>query len=358
MTAFELSKKDLRYCKFFEKGLQISMSKSQVIVGQVSPLLNTPLCLLDLQIKGSIAEECIQIVRKELKDKGLKFNFHYWISDDWFCADGIPGIALPFYLFNSKVAKLERETLGTLEGMTKIDCLKLIRHEVGHAIDNAFNLRNCREREALFGKSTQRYPKEYIRKPFSRNYVRHIRENYAQAHPDEDWAETFAVWLNPNSNWKKKYKDWKAIDKLNYLDSVMNTLKGRRAPIANKDTIDDISTIGITLRTYLNRKLKSKTKYNSPLFGRNISGIFRAGTGRNAHTYLTKHEKELCITVAKSTDQYHYIVKDVLKELKTECKNKNLMLKMTNSQTRDALVHLLNKSTLNYLKQGKNKVIM
>ncbi len=353
-----MSKKDVTYCKESQIGLQICMAKTLERVRPNNSLLNSPLCLLTLQIKGSLAEECIQIVREELKAKGINFHFHFWISDDWFCADGIPGIALPFYLFNKEISKLEKERIGFIEGSTKIECLKLIRHEVGHAIDNAYDLRSCQEREILFGSSTLKYPKEYIRKPFSKSYVKHIRENYAQAHPDEDWAETFAVWLDPKSNWKEKYKNWKALEKLNYVDRTMKSIKGKRPRLKNKDTVDEISTLGITLRTYLNRKAKIKSKYKAPIFGKNLSKVFSPGRKNNALKFIALNESELCIRVAKNTNQYHYIVRDVLKELKGECRDKSLTLKMPISQTRETLIQLLSKSTLHYVKQGKNKVIM
>ncbi len=321
-------------------------------------ILNSPLCKLDLQFKGSLVAECIQIVQRELKDKGINFNFHYWISDDWFCPDGISGIAIPFYLLNPQITKLEKEYVGFVEGITKDECLKLIRHEVGHAIDNAYELRNCFQRKEIFGDSNTKYPKEYIRKPFSKNFVKHLSENYAQAHPDEDWAETFAVWLTPDSNWKRKYSTWKAINKLNYVDQKMNSLKGKRPLSLCRDTVDEIQTLGITLRTYLNRKSKLKRKYQTPIFNNNIKRVFTTGSKTNALNFIKANEKDLCLKVAKATNQYHYIVRDVLKELKSECKKNKLTLRKPARETRTSLVNLLSKSTLLYIKQGKNKVVM
>lgn len=334
------------------------MPKNTISENLCTSLLNTPLCQLSLQLKGSLVEECIQIVQNELKDNGINFKFHSWVSDEWFCPDGISGIAIPFYLLNEDVAKLEKKYIGYIEGQSKEECLKLIRHEVGHAIDNAFNLRDCSKRKELFGSSKLKYPKEYIRKPFSRNYVKHLSENYAQSHPDEDWAETFAVWLTPNSNWKRKYSNWGAINKLNYIDNLMHTLKGKRAKSLCRDTIDEIDTLGITLKTYLNRKVKTKRKFQGPIFNRSINNVFATGRKTNALSFIKENEKELCLKVAKKTNQYHYIVRDVLKELKAECKKNELTLKMPVRETRTHLIKLLSKSTLLYIKQGKNKVVM
>jgi len=320
--------------------------------------LRTPLCQIPLKKRGSIALKCLEQVRLELKSKGINFNFHYWASDDWFCPDGITGIAIPFYLFNEQALTLEQKYIGHAEGKTEEECLKLIRHELGHAIDNAFHLRDCEERREIFGDHRIKYPKEYIKKPFSRSYVLHLGDNYAQAHPEEDWAETFAVWLDPKSNWKEKYKDWKALKKLEYVDSIMTGLRGKRAKTICRDTLDEISTLGISYKSYLSRKLKNKSKYKAPLFKKNINRVFSSGKRINALSYLKVHEREICIRVAKNTNQYHYIIKDVMRELKNECRERNLTLRHTRRETHAPLINMLSKSTLQYVKQGKHKVIM
>src|SRR6266567_3408508 len=95
--------------------------------------------------------------------------------------------------------KLERKQMLEVEGGTDTECLRILRHEAGHALDTAFRLHFRRQWRELFGSFAQRYPDFYKPKPKSRNYVLHLRAWYAQAHPAEDFAETFAVWLQPRS---------------------------------------------------------------------------------------------------------------------------------------------------------------
>lgn len=322
-----------------------------------SELLRTPLCLLDLNLRKGLMGDCISQVKKELRERGLKIRLNFWISDEWFCPDGITGVAIPFYLLDERLIALETEYFGKAEGDKREYCLKLLRHEIGHAIDNAYNLRFHEDRQVIFGPSSLPYPKDYTRKPYSKSFVRNLDEHYAQAHPEEDWAETFATWLNPKSNWKNHYRDWPAIKKLNFMDKKMRSLIGV-TPIVNNETLDEIDTLSLTIRTYLNRKIKNQNKYKAPLFGRNLNRIFETGSKVPAKTFLISKEKELTRLVARETKQYHYVVKDILKELKAECSSRNLTLKKSKKVTEKDILKLLSSSTKAYLSQGKNKVIM
>src|ERR1044072_3467043 len=95
-----------------------------------------------------------------------------------------------------------------VEGGTDTECLRILRHEAGHALDTAFRLHFKRQWREHFGSFAQRYPDFYKPKPKSRRYVLHLPTWYAQAHPAEDFAETFAVWLTPRSRWRRRYRSW------------------------------------------------------------------------------------------------------------------------------------------------------
>ena len=119
------------------------------------------------------------------------------MSDEWFSPDGVPGVAIPFYLAHPRLERLERAHMLEVEGGTPEWCMSILRHEAGHAIDNAYKLRQRRRRQQIFGPSYKAYPQFYKPKPYSKSFVLHLDSWYAQSHPDEDFAETFAVWLNP-----------------------------------------------------------------------------------------------------------------------------------------------------------------
>ena len=165
-------------------------------------LLDMRICDLKLSIRGTPLEKRIEQLNAELAHRGLKFRPHCWLSDDWFSPDGIPGIAIPFYLAHPRLIRLERKQLLEVEGGTHDWCMKILRHEAGHAIDNAYRLRRKKRYRELFGPASQPYPQYYNPKPFSKSYVLHLDMWYAQSHPVEYFAETFAIWLKPRSRWR------------------------------------------------------------------------------------------------------------------------------------------------------------
>jgi hypothetical protein len=205
-------------------------------------LLLRPIRDLGLRIEGSPVEKYIQRLYGELDRKGLKhFKPHFYLTDQWGCPDEEPIVGVPFYLVNPQLASLEREA-NDLEGDREI--MRYMRHETGHAFNYAYELYRTDEWRDLFGPFRRAYRDEYTPIPFSKKYVRHIEGWYAQKHPDEDFAETFAVWLTPGSNWKRKYAAWAgALRKLQYVDRVAHEVADKPPTKATGEidySVDDL----------------------------------------------------------------------------------------------------------------------
>ncbi|MGH7962923.1 MAG: putative zinc-binding metallopeptidase, partial [Candidatus Binatia bacterium] len=183
-----------------------------------------------------------------LARRHVRFRPHVWLSHDWFSPEGIPGIAIPFYLAHPRLMRLERSQMREVEGGSREECVKIVRHECGHALQHAYQLQRRRRWQQLFGKSSQQYPHSYQPNPASRHYVQHLRLYYAQSHPDEDFAETFAVWCQPRAIWRKRYLGWPALKKLAYVDALMEELKQTPLLVHTRKQLDPLSTIQKTLR--------------------------------------------------------------------------------------------------------------
>jgi len=207
----------------------------------VQELLGKRISQLGLKLEGSPVERFVQQLHRELDQKGLKrWKPVCYLSDEWGCPDGHPVIGIPFYLADPKLARLERE-MNDLEDDREI--MMYMRHEAGHAFNYAYRLFSTPEWRRLFGPFNRRYRDHYRPVPFSRKYVRHIAGWYAQKHPDEDFAETFAVWLTPRSGWRRKYRSWPAIRKLRYVDGVARRLRDQEPVVTSGDfdrTVDDM----------------------------------------------------------------------------------------------------------------------
>ena len=164
-------------------------------------LMNWRLCDLGLTISGSPLPPRVAQLHAEMRAAGLRrFRPRVWLGDEWFSPDGVPGIAMPFYLAHPRLARLERRQMGDVEGGTRRECMKILRHEAGHAVCTAYRLHRRKRWRELFGRFDEPYPETYKPRPASREYVHHLDRWYAQAHPAEDWAETFAVWMTPGAS--------------------------------------------------------------------------------------------------------------------------------------------------------------
>src|SRR5437773_3246711 len=174
-------------------------------------LLDLRLCDLHLKLRhsGSLLERIRELYR-ELRQRGIAFRPHFWLAEEWFSPDGVPGIAVPFYLAHPRLAQLELHQMLEVEGGSHDWCMRILRHETGHAIDNAYRLRSRKQRPKIFGEASRRYPEYYTPKPYSKSFVLHLDSWYAQSHPAEDFAETFAVWLGPEEAWRRRYQGWPA----------------------------------------------------------------------------------------------------------------------------------------------------
>lgn len=317
-------------------------------------LLDLKLSDLGLTVEKSWAFPLVKRLHKEIGQKGLNFKPHTWVSDDWFSPDGVPGIAIPFFALHPRLMGLERAQIGFCEGSTERSFMKLLRHEAGHAIDNAFKLRGKKGRVGLFGRSSDPYPDSYTYRPYSKAFVRHLGEGYAQAHPEEDWAETFAVWLTPKSSWRKKYQGQKALEKLKYVDLTMKGLKGLNTVVKNKKTVDSLADSSLTLREYYRRKALSKRVAGRPFFGKKLKKVFSPIGKTSGESLLKLKKSEVRRLVSQKTGLYQYEVEPMLKDLLKE--SKSLYIKGKKPEVK--IAGLLAAEAKRFKRQGRHRIIM
>jgi len=276
-------------------------------------LLSTPIKDLSLKIEGSPLERFVQRLYQELELKKLsKFRPACYLSDEWGCPSGEPVIGIPFYLARPDLSQLEKE-VNDLEDSHEI--MMYLRHEAGHAFNYAYRLHRTEEWKALFGSFRRPYHDDYRPVPFSKNYVRHMAGWYAQKHPDEDFAETFAVWLTPRSGWKKKYRGWGAMPKLRYMDRIARKL-GNSDPVRRRGQTDiTVDEMEMTVGEFYQR-----TSQEIPLvdlaLDADLSDIFNASkrrkTSRLAQTLLHENQKLIVDKVAYWTGVQRPLVKRLL----------------------------------------------
>jgi hypothetical protein len=290
-----------------------------------------------LRIEGTPLDARIEQLYRELERCGIVFQPHFWLSDDWFTPEGVPGVAIPFYLAHPRLMRIEETQMLEVEGGTPEWCMRILRHETGHAIDNAFRLRRLRRRQQLFGKSTLPYPESYAPRPYSRNFVLHLENWYAQSHPDEDFAETFAVWMTPRSGWRRTYTGWPALKKLEYVDELMWELSGKTPPITNQREVDPLARLKKTLRQHYAEKRKRYGAALPDFADRDLRRLFSDSSvfrdRPSAATFLRRVRSQVSRRVARTTGAYQYAVDQVLEDIINRCRGLRLRLTAPEDET-------------------------
>ncbi|HEV3062257.1 MAG TPA: putative zinc-binding metallopeptidase [Vicinamibacterales bacterium] len=324
-------------------------------------LLALRMCDLGLSIEGTQLESRIAKLNAELQDRGLAVP-HYYLSDEWFTPDGVPGIAIPFYLAHPRLEKLELAEMLEVEGGDEESCLRILRHEAGHAIDNAYNLRRRTTRRRLFGNPRVAYPEYYLPKPYSKSFVQHLDHWYAQSHPDEDFAETFAVWLDPRSTWAMRYAGWPAQRKLEYVDRLMRRLAGKRPAVRSKRVVDPLQRLRKTLGDHYRRKREHYGLDHPDFYDSDLRNLFsnapEYAKNASAARFVRKIRKEVRGTVASFTDSYQYTIDQLLEKIIERCREHNLRLTESEEESKIDFVVFLTVQTMNYLHGGRHRVAL
>ena len=325
-------------------------------------LLEVRMCDLDLSIQGTDLDARIATINTELEARGLKFRPRYWLSDEWFTPDGVPGVAIPFYLAHPRLAKLELAQMLEVEGGDEVGCLRILRHEVGHALDNAYALRRRPTRRRLFGNPATEYPEYYTPKPYSKSFVQHLDHWYAQSHPDEDFAETFAIWLDPDSQWSTHYAGWPAHRKLEYIDRLMREIAKRRPSVKSKRVVDPLSRLRKTLGEHYRKKREHYGLDHPDFYDRDLRNLFSDSPTYTrklaADKFVSKIRREARATVASFTDSYQYTIDQLITRIIARCRELNLHLMDSETATKGDFMVFLTVQTMNYLHSGRHRMAL
>jgi hypothetical protein len=278
--------------------------------------LSVPIAKLGLSIAGSVLEPILADFAAELERVGIRrVKPVFYLSTEWGVPFGTVAIAIPFYLATPELAKLQAERVGFVEGLDGTDILRYLRHEMGHVINYAYKLYERDDWTKLFGSIDTEYVEEYRARPFSRKYVNHLPGWYAQKHPDEDWAETFAVWMTPGLDWRAEYADWPgALDKLHYCNRIMVELKDRNPVVTAQDLDEDVSELAHSLDEFYGTDAATPADLPPGLDGA-LRSVFAAGEEKPASGLIRTLEPEIMADVYRWTGHFPERTRRLLRHL-------------------------------------------
>jgi hypothetical protein len=316
-------------------------------------LLQLRLKDLKVTIEGTWLQRCLDDLHDELDQRGFRLRPHAWLSNEWFSPDDTPGIAIPFYLAHPRLMRLERKLIIDVEGGTVPECMRILRHEAGHVVQHAYQLHRRRRWQELFGRSSTRYPSFYRPNPASKQYVHHLRLWYAQSHPDEDFAETFAVWLTPRSHWRKRYAGWPALKKLEYVDELMADVVAEKPLLTRRLRVDPLSRLTQTLAEHYEKKQALYVVDYPKMYDRDLRRIF-SDDPRHRHSlaasaFLRSHRAEIRQIVSRWTGEYQLTLDAVFDDMIGRCRELKLRAVGSERQLKTDFIVLLTAKTVQSL---------
>lgn len=325
-------------------------------------LLALRFCDLGLKIEGTELQPRIQQLYDELDQRGLRLHPRCWLSSEWFSPHDFPGIAIPFYLAHPRLKKLEDRQMKEVEGGRKTSCMQILRHEAGHAYETAYRLSQRKRWRKLFGRASKPYPEYYSPKPFSRKFVLHLDWWYAQSHPVEDFAETFAVWLRPGFRWRTRYKDWPVLKKLEYVGDLMSETAGRSPLVGPRAPMEPLDRLRQTLREHYQQKQERYGLDYPDFYDVDLKRLFPPSPDHGryppASAFLRRISPNLRQRVASWTGEYAFAINLVLKDMIQCARELNLRVTRPETEMEVEAAVLLTMQTMNYLYSKGHRIAL
>jgi hypothetical protein len=323
-------------------------------------LLQKRFCDLRLTLKNSAVEKHVHKLEADLRRRGIHFRPHLWLSTEWFSPDGVPGIAVPFYMAHPRLMRLERKQMEEVEGGNENWLLRILRHELAHALDNAFRLRRRKGWRRTFGKASQPYPDTYHPRPTSRNFVLHLGHWYAQSHPTEDFAETFAVWMQPKARWRRDYAGWPALRKLEFVDELMNSIRGERPVVRNRELIEPLRENKRTLAQHYAWKRKRYELETTDAYDLRLKRIFgkqhrKGRRAMQASRFVRQIRPQLERLLIRRSRLHPYLVHHVLRTVIARCRELHLVLNTSQREAKRAVLGVVERILMDILRRDRER---
>ena len=280
-------------------------------------LLQMRICDLKLKIAGTELESRIDKFYAELSAKDISVKPLCYLGDEWFCPEGSTTIAIPFYLAHPRLKKLEAKMMMEVEGDTEPWCLRLLRHEMGHVLNHAYCSSKDKRWQQLFGPPSLEYSESFRARPYSKRFVRHLDGYYAQSHPEEDFAETFAIWLTPDLDWRHQYQRLEGAGKIGICRQLMQGLPANRrwCFLKRKSAMRRACALALKPTTNAGGALtpRSSPTFSTAILSKLFADAEAAPDSERAATFLRRSNKLILNAVSAWTGEPKFTISRLLR---------------------------------------------
>jgi hypothetical protein len=320
-------------------------------------LLRRRFCELPIELKNTPVAGRAQQLFAELRNRRIKWRPAVWLSEEWFNPDGVVGFAIPFYLAHPRLIRLERELMLEAEGASERECMRILRHEAGHAIDEAFQLHRRADYARIFGSPHRPYPTSYSVEPVSREYVTNLNAWYAQAHPVEDFAETFAVWLG-SKRWAIRYRGWPALKKLQQIEKWMARFADRSPICRRMEPVEPLEANERTLAQHYDEKRAFYGVAAAGQYDGALQRLFPApmSRGTRRHQSASRFLRSVRSTARRRASEPlgvpAYVVDQVLRQFTRRAQALDLRVTRPQEDVIETLNKLVTRATISVLREG------
>ena len=241
-------------------------------------------------------------------------------------------------------------------------CMRILRHEAGHVIDNAYKLRLRRQRRGSVRQLRRsRTRSSTIPKPYSKSFVQHIDPWYAQSHPGRGLRRDLRGVADAGVELEAALRRVAGAGEA----GIHGRADASRCAAASRsstsvDEVDPLRRLRHTLRRHYRRKRRHHGIDHPKFYDRELRRLFSdapefAGN-MTAAQFLGKMRQPVRRVVASWTGIYQYTIDKVLEDMITRCRELKLRLAVPEEQARYEFTVLLTVQTMNYLHSGRHRV--
>ena len=169
--------------------------------------------------------------------------------------------------------------------------------------------------------------------------------------------------MTPKATWRRAYATWPALEKLHYVDRLVEELRGK-SPIAHRRKPSALlENLTETLDAYYQRKRRYyQVTENKRSYDADLKRCFlksQASTPAiSAATFLRKNRAKILSSVCQSLESHRFLAEHLFNELVDRCSQLKLLANKTTRKQQHKFERLLTSQVFRSIRQKPARIIV